>query len=177
MLTPAKLSSSPTRLLWTVAVVAGLLAPHAFADDPQEIQLMTAGSQNLGWNFDNGQEFPGATGTLALDPDHKREDHDALKLTGDFTGGGQYVQATVPVPGVVIDKLTIWYRSPSSGMMTLRLLDETGQCHQFKVNVTLGSSWEKLVFPVSDYFEGKEPGKRQNVTIVNQYEQWGRRQR
>jgi len=134
---------------------------------------MTPGSQNLGWSFDNGQEFKGATGSLALDPDHKREDHDALKLTGDFTAGGAYVRANCPIPSVEIDKLTIWFRSPSMGQVTLRLVDETGQCHQLKVNISIGSSWDRLVLPVADYFAGKEPGARQDVTIVNGYESWG----
>jgi len=178
MITPLRInrrSSLALRLLTAFACAASLLSLPISADDdtPTETPLMAVGMPNLGWTFDNGQEFKGATGSLAIDPDNKHGDNDALKLTGDFTGGGAYVQASCRVPGINIDKLTIWYRSPSSGTMTLRLIDETDQCHQIKIRIDAGSNWEKVVLPVAAYFAGREPNKRQDVDIVNDYQNWG----
>ena len=50
--------------------------------------LMSGSGPALGWKFDNGQEFPGATGSLAVDPEAKREGKPTLRLSGDFTHGG-----------------------------------------------------------------------------------------
>lgn len=157
-------------LLLTVSL---LVTANLRADDPQEVSLMTPGSPNLGWSFDNGQEFPGATGSVAIDPDHQREGHDMLILKGDFSAGGAYVRANVPIPNVDIDKLTFWLRSPNSDLVTVRLLDSAGECHQFKIRATLGTSWDRVIFPVADYFEGMKPNKRQSVTNVIGYETWG----
>ncbi len=151
----------------------GLFATANLRADDQEVSLMTPGAPTLGWGFDNGQEYAGATGSLTLDPDHKRDDHDMLLLKGDFTAGGAYVRATVPIPNLEIKKLKFWLRSPSADFVTIRLLDSAGECHQFKIRTTLGSSWNEVVFPVADYFEGLKPNKTQRVTDVIGYETWG----
>jgi len=156
-----------------VVMTLGLFAtPGARADD-ETMSLMSPSAPNLGWSFDNGQEFKGATGSLAIDPTQKRETTDSLKLTGDFTNGGSYVSANRSIPNVDIKELTIWMQSPGEGQFTLRLVDGSGECHQLKVMVPLGSSWSKVVVPVERFFEGKSGKEPQSVANVTHYETWG----
>src|SRR5690348_13729964 len=50
---------------------------------------------DVAWGFSLGQEFPGAKGSLTVVKDQPVKGTDSLKLAGDFTGGGQYVETTV----------------------------------------------------------------------------------
>ena len=68
------------------------------ADEP--ISLIDSTDPTAGWSFDNGREFPGATGELLAAPGAGPRGEDALKLVGDFTNGGGYVQASGFVSGV-----------------------------------------------------------------------------
>ena len=48
-----------------------------------EIALFDPALPQGGWAFDNGQEFPGATGKLSID----QADGNALRLDGNFSKG------------------------------------------------------------------------------------------
>lgn len=63
------------------------------------------------WSFNNGSEFPGATGSLTLEPGARNE-APALKLVGDFTGGGGYVQAGRNLPDSDIRELSMRVKNP-----------------------------------------------------------------
>ena len=67
-----------------------LLVAHVRAE--QDVQLLAPDKPAMGWNFDNGKEFPGAKGTLTVDPEVKHDGRESLRLIGDFSGGGNYVQ-------------------------------------------------------------------------------------
>jgi len=86
-----------------------------FADEA--VELSKAGKKNLGWSFDNGQEFPGAKGTLTVDTlqSHK---------------GRQDI--FVPLPEVGEVKLT-------------RIDGSTDQFHASDAGLTLGISAEPLL--------------------------------
>jgi hypothetical protein len=63
---PEELSRPRGRWLACVALPALLsLCPAAPAQEP--ISLMVPKEARFGWTFNNGPEFPGATGTLAIE--------------------------------------------------------------------------------------------------------------
>ncbi|MDQ3814540.1 MAG: hypothetical protein M3347_11390, partial [Armatimonadota bacterium] len=155
-------------MLWMAALL-GVLCPMVRAQQP--VSLMELGKDAMGWTFGNGPEFPGATGGLAVDPTAKRDGRDSLKLSGDFTKGGKYVQAGRDIPDVDIRELSLWVRNPDSEQLTLRIIDATGQCHQIKLKTEQSSDWQRIVFPLQQFFARR--GQADAVTSVAKYEYWG----
>src|SRR4051812_31735891 len=110
---------------------AAVLFTFTMAQHPvraqQPVVLMDAAKPNQGWEFSNGQEFPGATGGLSIDPTAKQNGRDSLKLSADFTKGGAYVAAVHNIDKVDIKELSFWLRNPDKDSLTLRLSDGSGQ--------------------------------------------------
>src|SRR4051794_16523923 len=82
------------------------------AQDP--VPLISPAQPDVGWTFNNGQEFPGATGAISVDPVAQRAGHPSLKLVGDFSKGGKYVVAGRKIENVDIRDLSFWLRSPNT---------------------------------------------------------------
>jgi hypothetical protein len=132
---------------------------------------LTSGSDALrAWRFDNGREFPGATGSLAVDPAAKREGKDSLKLSGDFTKGGNYVDAGCDF-NIDVGILKMWLRNPDTDRMTMRIIDGSGQCHQLSLKLQQSPDWQQLTFPLAAFFARK--GSSDAVPNVAKYENWG----
>ena len=62
----------------------------AGARGAEEVPLINPASPLEGWKFDHGGEFPGAKGGIALDETAEPQRRPAMRLDGDFTGGGNY---------------------------------------------------------------------------------------
>jgi hypothetical protein len=137
-----------------------------------EVALIDPDKPLDGWRFDNGPEFPGAKGGMAVDGDVEAQHRPALRLDGDFTGGGNYVQTGRDLPTVDVETLTFWLKAPQGlEQITLRLIDGTGQCHQFNLRVEAHGNWQRILFPVARYFE--KAGTSSSVELVKRYEGWG----
>jgi len=134
------------------------------------VSLMTPDNPTLGWKSDNGAEFPGAKVNLAIDPGAKREGRETLKLTGDFTNGGNYVQMSRNIEAVDIRELSMWLKSPDMGTINVRLVDSSGQCHQIVFKIKRDADWQKLVLPIDQFFAKMEV---EGATPVAKYEYWG----
>jgi hypothetical protein len=127
-------------------------------------KAMTDGAVTVGtfesdeeWGFHDGGEFPGAKGSKAFETSDKKEGAQALKLSGDFTGGGAYVSIGRTFSGGVNETLTgipfsrvaglrVWIRSPVAGAMSLRASDNADQCHQQTVSFTPKDEWQQVEF-------------------------------
>jgi hypothetical protein len=96
-----------------------------------------------GWSFYPGSEFPGATGSLTYDTASPHTGAQSAKLSGDFTGGGNYVALQRTVVPIDLKALNVWVRSSQISSLGLRLTDATGQVHQQRLAVT-GSAWQQL---------------------------------
>ncbi len=116
------------------------------------------------WKFTNGPEFKGANGSM----DVPEKNGQPLVIHYDFTGGGNYVSAFKLLdPKLNIEKVSI-DADIASADLSLRVVDQTGQTFQYKLNtpkagqpVTLNlsnakpqSSWggakdRKLHYPLS----------------------------
>ena len=145
-------------------------APTAAAADA-DVLLISADKPSGGWAFDNGQEFPGAKGDLALDDAAEARRRPALRLRGDFTGGGNYVQAGFTLPDKDIEAISFWIKAPGAEQITMRLVDTTGQCHQIKLKLSKAAGWQKVYLPVTEFF--KRMGTTSSLPIVARYEGWG----
>ena len=152
-------------------VLAGLLLPGqpAIAGTTSLIDPANPASN---WRFDNGREFPGAKGSLAADASVEAQYRPVLRLDGDFTGGGNYVQAGSDLPPVALGALSFAVKAPR-GMeqITLRLIDGTGQCHQFNLRIEGHGEWQRVRFPVARYFE--RAGTSAALELVKRHEGWG----
>lgn len=143
------------------------------AGSDQDVSLFVPEKPNMGFGFDNGQEFPGAKGTLSLDSSMKHDGQSSLHLSGDFTGGGAYVQMGRECSALHVDPHTLSFalRAPGMKRLTLRLIDGGDQCHQIDLNLEPASDdWKQISFPVERYFATRcTTGE---VKSVVRYESW-----
>ncbi len=135
----------------------------------QPSQLLIDASKPLGgWTFDNGKEFPGAVGKLEL---IKQDGQPTLRLHGDFSDGGMYVQAAKSLPQVPVEAVDFEIKVPAGvSKVTTRLIDGTGQCHQLDIRLSDKGGWQSYSFPVARYFASLEAGTP--MDIVTRYEKW-----
>lgn len=169
MQTRRRSSSSPVARLCAVLLPVALF--HASSRAQDAVPLTATPDALAAWKFNNGQEFPGATGSLTVDQDVRRENRPSLKLVGDFTKGGMYVQAGRKVDRVDVREIAAWVRNPGSDRFTLRLTDGSGQAHQFSVRTEPGDGWQRVVLPIDHFFERR--GRADAPTGVAKYDYWG----
>ena len=156
---------------WTqlaVLLLLGLLLQAVRAAEP--VSLLQPQTEKLGWTFGNGPEFPGATGNLSADSD-AADAKIALKLQGDFTKGGNYVQAQSALTKLDLHDLSVRMKDTSPGRLTMRLIDATGQCHQLVLQTQASPDWQIIRFPLADFFAKK--GTPDALPGIIHYENWG----
>ncbi|MCA8988340.1 MAG: hypothetical protein KDA78_11895 [Planctomycetaceae bacterium] len=161
------MSTSLRTLICLLAFLSFLLLPGILpANDA--IDLMSSDQPFAGWKFDNGQEFPGATGKLELITE---EGQPTLKLYGDFSKGGAYVQTLKTVDEVSTETVEFEIKVPPGvGKVTMRLIDGTGQCHQLDIRLNDKGGWQRYSLPLARYFSSLEAGAP--MDIVTRYEKW-----
>jgi len=96
-------------------------------------EMLQAGE--LDWGFNLGQEFAGAKGGLDLVADQPEPGKYAMRLHADFTGGGAYVGVRRSFGKLNVETMNVIrlkMRSETTTSYALRLVDQTGQCHQRK---------------------------------------------
>lgn len=144
------------------------LAFAAFSQQP--VALIDPSQPAGGWRFDNGREFPGARGKLELAAEGFRG-QPVLSLHGDFTQGGNYVQAWVALPKDRLDTLSFWVNAPvGSKRLPIRYTDANDQVHQINLKLNEKGGWQQLVLPLDKFF--KTMGTSSALDIVAGYETW-----
>ena len=163
-----KPTDSRTRRLChsVVLLLCGLAIGGAQADDA--VSLVNATRSNWGWHFDNGPEFPGATGQISIDPTVQHAGQPSLKLAADFTKGGRYVQASTDIATIDPDEISFWVKGWERDRLTLRIVDGSGQCHQLGIRTLANPDWQKITFSVSKFFANHRVSEG-----VARYENWG----
>ena len=161
------------RVHWAVLATAVLLwaAANTYAAQAMTDLLAGPAAENYGWTFDNGREFPGATGKLSVDAAAKHNGRDSLRLDADFTKGGNYVQAAGALPDKDIGELSFWLRAPGSEVLTIRIVEAAGQCHQINLKIQQTDDWQQVVLPLARFFAKR--GTPDAVPIIAKYEFWG----
>jgi hypothetical protein len=133
------------------------------ANDHKDIGERPLGLLDKGahWGFSNGQEFPGATGSLEQGTDG---DKPVINLSYDFTKGGAYVAALseISIPDTAAE-IRIPAKSPRGLGLSIQLIDRTGQCHQFVRSVAGTGEWEAVRLAMdqkaSEHWGGANDGK------------------
>jgi len=162
------MSKSIVRAL--VSSFSAFFAATAMAQDP--VPLLTQEDPKTGWTFNNGQEFGGgAQGGLEADPSAMREGKPSLRLSGDFSKAGLYVQAGKQFPKTEIAGISMWVKNPGSDRFTMRLIDGSGQCHQLALVTNSSDDWQKIDFPIEEFFAKR--GQSDAIPGVAKYESWG----
>lgn len=119
-------------------------------------------AEELDWAYDNGRDVKGGgAGSLELVPEGP-EGRLAMRLSGDFTKGGGYVQALKTLelpPGSTVSELRFKVRSTSAATYALRLIDGSGQVHQKKgMTVTTDGTWQQVTIVPTEYVGGEHWG-------------------
>jgi hypothetical protein len=149
---------------------AVVLSGPAFAENT--LQLVLPGEPTRGWAFNNGQEFGGgAKGGLDVDVSAAKDGKPTLKLSGDFSAAGMYVQAGKQFAETSVSGVSMWVKNPGSDRFTMRLIDGSGQCHQFSLMTDASGDWQKIEFPIEEFFARR--GQSDAVSGVAKYESWG----
>lgn len=132
-----------------------------------KVLLIESDKSNGGFTFDNGREFPGANGSIEL---VDTEQGKAVKLKGDFSGGGAYVQTLKNLPKIDPGFLSMDVKLDGVTRLTMRLIDGTGQCHQISLRAKDTTDWQTITLPVHAFFE--HMGQSNAVDSVIKYERW-----
>src|SRR6185436_8760388 len=114
-----------------------------------------------GWNYVGGEEFPGAKGSLALDPAAAHGGSRSYRLSADFSGGGAYVgtwRTLDALKGQDFTEIRFWARIEGTNRIGVRLIDSTDQCHQGAVLLTASKEWQEVVIKVRDIVGGEHWG-------------------
>ncbi len=161
----------PVPFFLLLGVISILETPTTKASAQQAVSLMKPSEPGMGWTFNNAPEFPGAKGGIEADSAEKHNGQESLKMTADFTGGGVYVQAEAQVDGIDIREFSVWLKNLQQDQITLRFVDGSGRCHQFSLRTEAAEGWQRLVFPLEQFFSRK--GDSNTLPMVAKYEAWG----
>ncbi len=134
----------------------------------EPVSLSDESKPGWGWTLGLGEEFPGAQGSLAVDTETVRNGKACLKLAGDFSKGGNYIQALAPVAGFDVEELSLWIKAPDRDTLTLRVGDDGGRCHQFSLKLRSSPDWQQIAFPLAQFFTNHNVHES-----VAKYEAWG----
>ena len=148
-----------------VPAVGQVLGSHQ-----EPVSLIDADREAGGWQFDNGREFPGARGSLELAAEPFRG-KPVLSLHGDFTQGGNYVQAWIALPKDKVDTLSFWVNSPvGSKRLPIRYMDANDRVHQLNLKLNEKGGWQHIVLPLDEFF--KRMGTSSALDLITGYETW-----
>jgi hypothetical protein len=154
------------RILGIVSTLLCVSASGYAAESPTNIKTLVKLDEvddgQTEWTFDNGQEFPGAKGSLTIVKDVPEKGQSCLKLAGDFTGGGNYVQTLRGLKEVEMKDLAairLRVKSDNVKTMSLRLGDRSGQCHQRGgVPIVADGKWHDIVLKPEEIAGGEHWG-------------------
>ena len=142
-------------LAW-VLLVPWLVSAAVAAETGATLEDFEGGYQPTHWTFSNGAEFPGAKGRFERAREAAHGGEFGGKLTFDFTGGGNYVGATVqrPASGAGASDswagLRLWLKRPEGNEVVFRYTDASGQTFQKSVECPAGR-WVRVTIPFSGW--------------------------
>jgi hypothetical protein len=140
----------------------------------EDIPLIEPSEPGRGWSFDNGREFPGAEGTLAVDPAVQKDGKPSMRLIADLSKGGNYVSMSRNVSALKleVEAVSFWLKAPGLERLTMRLVDGSDRCHQIGLKLDPPSDdWRLVSFPIQRFFDKR--GTAEAVQGVAKYESWG----
>ncbi|HOK55948.1 MAG TPA: sugar-binding protein [bacterium] len=140
-----------------------------FLFSAEKIDLFEKDKELYGWKIGLGLEFKGAKGQLIIDDNVKYNGKPSLKLTGDFTEGGKYVEVSKNLDNLDIESFSFYVKYPKD-VLTFRIIDSSGQCHQIRIKIKKTDDWQLVEFPLKKFFE--KMGTSDAVSGIMGYEKW-----
>ena len=138
-------------LVALAAVLASAGSRAARAEEVRLVEDFDATWKEGRWQFSNGAEFPGATGTLARSKEAAHSGGHGGRLAFDFSGGGNYVAAVLPLADAPpIRAVRVRVRKPQGTGLTFRYTDPTGQTLQKPFDAPAGT-WTDVLIRVSGW--------------------------
>lgn len=143
-----------TALIWLALFMQFFQAKPALAAEESSISLDDFEAAPQGWEYVGGWEFPGAEGSPEWDSAAAHKGKGSLRLDADFSKGGAYVGIWKVLPdfkGQYLKEIRVWVKSKGVVDIGVRILDESGQCHQRK-NIPLAKTdrWQEVILRVGD---------------------------
>jgi len=142
----------------------------SFLFSSEKVDLFEREKELYGWRIGLGLEFKGAKGELCIDDKVKYNGKPSLKLTGDFTSGGKYVEVCRNLDNLDIESFSFWVKYPKE-ILTFRIIDSSGQCHQIRIKIKKTDEWQFVEFPLKKFFE--KMGTSEAIGGIVKYEKWG----
>lgn len=139
----------------------------SFVVNGKEVSLLKIDLENYGWTYNNGPEFKGAKVKFEAEKD---EEEPTIFLHGDFNEGGKYVNADYRIEPQEAEFLQMKLNT-NAEVVTFRIIDHGGVCHQIIYRVKKVDGWQDFKFPVNSFFENFAKGK--SLPEVVNYEAWG----
>lgn len=126
------------------------------------LRLDELGEEGTGpWQYNNGSEFPGAKGSLAV-IEGPTENQPALRLRADFSGGGRYVGTRNPLATFDVKRteaIHLQVRSDEVNEFSLRLVDGSGQTHQrHGLKMVADGQWQAMTIDPNKIAGGEHWG-------------------
>ena len=145
------------RLGWVVTLLLlGLAPPGLWAGTGIGLEDFEAGHPPTRWTFSHGAEFPGAQGEFQRSTEAAHDGQFGGRLSFDFTRGGNYVAAILPMPqdGASAtgawDGLRLWLKRPEGNDVVLRTSDASGQTFQKPIECA-ADRWVRVTIPFSGW--------------------------
>jgi len=143
-----------TALVWLVLFAQLFQVQPTAAGQDSTVFLDGFEAEPRGWEYVGGWEFPGAVGSLGWDTATAYDGKGSLRRDADFSGGGAYVGLWKELPDIMdrhLEAIRLWIKSQGVVHVGVRILDETGQCHQTKrIPLAKTDKWQQVVLRVSD---------------------------
>lgn len=128
-------------------MAAGMVAASSFGAETT-VKLESFEKSQAEYATELGREFPGANAVLAWS-EEGHEKKGSLSLLYDFSAGGQYVgwnySGFMPAS---ISQITIDVLTKSTETLILRLIDSSGQIHQFNPSISGSAEWQALTVDI-----------------------------
>ncbi|UCG47505.1 MAG: glycoside hydrolase family 16 protein [Phycisphaerales bacterium] len=141
-------------LIWLALSVQVLCAEPAPAGQESSISLDDFEAAPQGWGYVGGWEFPGAKGSLEWEKTAAHSGKGCLRLDADFSNGGAYVGLWKKLPELGdrdVKEIRLWVNSKGVVNIGVRILDDTGQCHQKKrILLAKTDKWQQVILRISD---------------------------
>ncbi len=112
-----------------------------FAQALRDVMITDFANGNNGWTLNKGKEFPpGAKGMLSM---LRSADGAGLKITYDFTDGGNYIAINKGFPAINIKELKFKIKTMAK-TIAIRFKDSKDQSLQMYLNITPGPEWQEV---------------------------------
>ncbi|HSI35881.1 MAG TPA: hypothetical protein VK986_20025, partial [Tepidisphaeraceae bacterium] len=155
-------TTDPKREIWLGQVTLTSQPPEQTVTTSTVIRLDEIAAGEHDWTLTLGQEVKGAKGSLGVINESPTPGGSALRLSGDFTGGGAYVAAIKDLKSIGatdVSAVRFKARTSNASSVSVQIVDSTGQTHQKKgIKIKADGQWNEVIFKPTEIAGGEHWG-------------------